>query len=132
MNDYLIKLVEEKTNLSTKQISAVLALLEEGATIPFIARYRKEATGGLDDELLRSLNERLVYLKKLDERRRQVLNNIEKQGKLTSALEEEINDATTIVELEDLYRPFKQKKQTLMHKFSNHIFFNAKYHKNNT
>lgn len=94
------------------QADAAITLINDENSIPFIARYRKEATGGLNDELLRRLNERLVYLKKLDERKRQILNNIEKQGKLTLKLENEIKEAATMVEVEDLYRPFKQKKQT--------------------
>ena len=106
------RVIANELNIKPWQADAAISLINEDNSIPFIARYRKEATGGLDDELLRSLNERLVYLKKLDERKRQILNSIEKQGKLTIELEKEISEATTMVELEDLYRPYKQKKQT--------------------
>ena len=106
------QVIASELDIKAWQADAAITLINDDNSIPFIARYRKEATGGLNDEILRSLNERLVYLKKLEERKRQILNNIEKQGKLTLSLEQEINDATTMVELEDLYRPYKQKKQT--------------------
>lgn len=106
------RIIASELNIKPWQADAAITLINDDNSIPFIARYRKEATGGLNDDLLRSLNERLVYLQKLGERKRQILNNIEKQGKLTLELEEEINNATTMVELEDLYRPYKQKKQT--------------------
>ncbi|WP_084790445.1 Tex family protein [Methanosphaera sp. WGK6] len=104
--------IANELNIKPWQADAAITLLNEDNTIPFIARYRKEATGGLSDEVLRALNERLVYLQKLEERRRNILNAIEKQGKLTLELENEINDAETLVELEDLYRPYKQRKTT--------------------
>ncbi|MDD6285179.1 Tex family protein [Candidatus Methanosphaera massiliense] len=104
--------IARELNIKPWQANAAISLINEDNTIPFIARYRKEATGGLDDELLRQLNERLEYLQKLEERKRHILNNIEKQGKLTSDLEKEIENTTTLVELEDLYRPYKQKKTT--------------------
>lgn len=106
------RIIATELDIKPWQADAAITLINDDNSIPFIARYRKEATGGLDDELLRSLNERLIYLKKLDERKRQILNNIEKQGKLTLKLEKEIEEATTMVELEDLYRPYKQKKTT--------------------
>ncbi|MBR0471343.1 MAG: RNA-binding transcriptional accessory protein [Methanosphaera sp.] len=106
------RIIASELDIKPWQADAAITLINDDNSIPFIARYRKEATGGLDDELLRSLNERLMYLKKLDERKRQILNNIEKQGKLTLKLEKEIEEATTMVELEDLYRPYKQKKTT--------------------
>ena len=106
------RIIASELDIKPWQVDAAITLINEDNSIPFIARYRKEATGGLSDELLRSLNERLVYLRKLDERKRQILNNIEKQGKLTLELEKEIEEASTMVELEDLYRPFKQKKST--------------------
>ena len=106
------RIIASELDIKPWQADAAITLISEDNSIPFIARYRKEATGGLSDELLRSLNERLVYLRKLDERKRQVLNSIEKQGKLTLELEKEIGEASTMVELEDLYRPFKQKKST--------------------
>ena len=104
--------IANELDIKSWQAQAAISLINEDNTIPFIARYRKEATGGLDDDTLRQLSQRLNYLIKLEERKRQILNNIEKQGKLTSQLEEEINNTLTLVELEDLYRPFKQKKQT--------------------
>ena len=104
--------IANELDIKSWQAQAAISLINDDNTIPFIARYRKEATGGLDDDTLRQLSQRLNYLIKLEERKRQILNNIEKQGKLTAQLEEEINNTLTLVELEDLYRPFKQKKQT--------------------
>lgn len=106
------QVIANELNIKPWQANAAISLINEDNTIPFIARYRKEATGGLDDEILRKLNERLTYLQKLNERKRHILNSIEKQGKLTLDLENEINDVETLVELEDLYRPYKQKKTT--------------------
>ena len=106
------QVLANELNIKPWQANAAISLINEDNTIPFIARYRKEATGGLDDEILRKLNERLTYLQKLNERKRHILNSIEKQGKLTLDLENEINDVETLVELEDLYRPYKQKKTT--------------------
>src|SRR4029077_18587744 len=94
------------------QVAAAVELLGEGATVPFIARYRKERTGGLDDTQLRKLEERLGYLRELEDRRVTVLKSIEGQGKLPPDLARSINGATTKVELEDLYAPFKPKRRT--------------------
>ncbi|MEW6647673.1 MAG: Tex family protein [Pseudomonadota bacterium] len=94
------------------QVEAAIALLDEGATVPFIARYRKEVTGGLDDTQLRTLEERLTYLRELDERRATVLKSIEEQGKLTPELKAAILAADTKTRLEDLYRPYMQKRRT--------------------
>jgi len=94
------------------QVEAAIALLDEGATVPFIARYRKEATGGLDDTQLRTLEERLGYLRELNERRDRVLESIEEQGKLTPELRAAILAADTKTRLEDLYRPYVQKRRT--------------------
>src|SRR5262245_35907728 len=94
------------------QVTAAVDLLGEGATVPFIARYRKERTGGLDDTQLRKLEERLGYLTELEDRRATVLKSVEEQGKLTPDLARQINGAATKVELEDLYAPFKQKRRT--------------------
>ena len=94
------------------QVAATVALIDEGSTVPFIARYRKEATGGLDDVQLRTLSERLVYLRELEERRTSILKSIEEQGKLTPALKAQIEAADTKVVLEDLYLPYKQKRRT--------------------
>ncbi len=94
------------------QVNAAIALLDEGATVPFISRYRKEATDGLDDTQLRNLEERLTYLRDLEERRTAILASIEEQGKLTPELKAEISDAETKQRLEDLYLPYKQKRRT--------------------
>ena len=94
------------------QVAAAVQLLDEGATVPFIARYRKEVTGELDDTQLRNLEERLTYLRDLEERRVAVLASIEEQGKLTPELKAEIEDAETKQRLEDLYLPYKQKRRT--------------------
>ncbi|MGJ4803184.1 Tex family protein [Luteimonas sp. SDU82] len=94
------------------QASAAIALLDEGATVPFIARYRKEVTGGLDDTQLRNLEVRLVYLREMEERRAAILSSIEEQGKLTDALRADIEAADSKARLEDLYLPYKQKRRT--------------------
>jgi uncharacterized protein len=94
------------------QVNAAIALLDEGATVPFISRYRKEATDGLDDTQLRNLEERLTYLRDLEERRTAILSSIEEQGKLTPELKAEVQDAETKQRLEDLYLPYKQKRRT--------------------
>lgn len=94
------------------QVTAVIELIDGGSTIPFIARYRKEATGALDDEVLRALDERLKYLRNLDERKATVLSSIEEQGKMTEELRAKIMAAETAASLEDLYRPFKPKRKT--------------------
>lgn len=99
-------------NANAAQVAAAVALLDEGATVPFIARYRKEATGGLDDNQLRLLEERLRYLRELEERRAAILENIESQGKLTDALKASIDAASDKTTLEDLYLPYKQKRRT--------------------
>ncbi|WP_434516731.1 Tex family protein [Dechloromonas sp. ARDL1] len=99
-------------NVRPAQVNAAIALLDEGATVPFIARYRKEVTGGLDDTQLRTLEERLGYLRELEDRRAAILASIEEQGKLTPELKAEIDDAETKQRLEDLYLPYKQKRRT--------------------
>ena len=108
----LIKKLTEEFKITRKQVESTVSLIDEGNTIPFIARYRKEATGGLSDEILRDLNDRLVYLRNLEERKEEVLRLIEEQGKLTDELKEEIEKAEVLQRVEDLYKPFKQKKQT--------------------
>src|SRR5215470_8555650 len=102
------------TELAVKeqQVNAAVALLDSGSTVPFIARYRKEATGGLDDAQLRTLEERLGYLRELEERRTAILKNIEEQGKLTPELQASILAADTKQRLEDLYLPYKPKRRT--------------------
>ena len=95
-----------------QQVQAAVGLLDEGATVPFIARYRKEVTGGLDDTQLRTLETRLTYLREMEDRRAAILSSIEEQGKLTDALRAEINAADSKSRLEDLYLPYKQKRRT--------------------
>ncbi len=104
--------IAAELGVKTAQVIAAVQLLDEGATVPFIARYRKEATGELDDIQLRLLEERLTYLRELEERRAAVLASIEEQGKLTAGLRAEIEDAATKQRLEDLYLPYKQKRRT--------------------
>lgn len=99
-------------NLSLKQVEATVALIDEGNTIPFIARYRKEVTGGISDEVLRDFDDRLKYLRGLEARKEEVLKIIEEQGKLTEDLANQIKTATVLQRVEDLYRPYKQKKST--------------------
>src|SRR5262245_9225028 len=99
-------------NVKPQQVVAAVALLDEGATVPFIARYRKEATDGLDDTQLRTLAERLIYLRELEERRAAILASIEQQGKLTPELRTLIENAGTKQLLEDLYLPYKPKRRT--------------------
>src|ERR1700712_383950 len=94
------------------QVAAAIALLDEGATVPFIARYRKEATGGLDDIQLRLLEERLSYLRELEDRRTAIIASIEEQGKMTPVLLASINQAEDKTRLEALYLPFKKKRRT--------------------
>ena len=94
-----------------EQVEATIKLIDEGNTIPFIARYRKEVTGSLNDEVLRSLSERLSYLRNLEEKKEQVLSSIEEQGKLTEELKAAISAAETMVVVDDLYRPYRPKRR---------------------
>ncbi|MGL4790638.1 MAG: Tex-like N-terminal domain-containing protein, partial [Anaerotignaceae bacterium] len=105
-------ILAKEFNLKTTHVENIVTLIDEGNTIPFIARYRKEMTGEVDDQLLRLLADRLTYLRNLDKRREEILNSIEAQDKLTDELTKQINDAETLATLEDLYRPFKQKRRT--------------------
>ncbi|MCR5635478.1 MAG: RNA-binding transcriptional accessory protein [Lachnospiraceae bacterium] len=104
--------IAKELDIKVSQVDATVKLIDEGNTIPFIARYRKEVTGSLNDEVLRNLHERLEYLRGLEERKATVLASIEEQGKLTDELKKKIEDAMTMVAVEDLYRPYKQKKKT--------------------
>lgn len=108
----ILRQLKEELNLRLDQVEAAVKLIDEGNTIPFIARYRKEATGSLDDEQLRNLHERLLYLRNLEEKKTQVLNSIEEQGKLTEELRKQILEATTMVVVDDLYRPYRPKRRT--------------------
>ena len=112
MDENLITLVEEKTKIRSKQIAAVLALLEEGATIPFIARYRKEVTGNLDEEQIRSIVVIYEYEQKLKARKEEVINAIAKKDKLTDEIRDKVNACKTLSEIEDIYLPYKEKKKT--------------------
>ena len=105
-------IITEELQVKSHQVDAAVKLIDEGCTIPFISRYRKEATGALNDEQLRKLSERLTYLRNLDDRKSTVTASIEEQGKMTPELKKQIDDVTTMVALEDLYRPYKQKKRT--------------------
>lgn len=106
------KKLAEELNVKVSQVEAAVGLIDEGCTIPFIARYRKEVTGSMNDEVLRNLDERLKYLRNLEDRKEAVISSIEEQGKLTDELKAQILQAETMVLVEDLYRPYKQKKRT--------------------
>ena len=108
----IIKTIAEELNIKEKQVEAAINLIDEGNTIPFIARYRKEVTGGLSDEILRDLGERLNYLRNLEQRKQEVINSIDEQGKLTDEIVKAVAIAKTLAEVEDIYRPYKQKKKT--------------------
>ena len=104
--------VSDKLNIDTKQVVATIRLLDEGGTIPFIARYRKEATGSLDEVAIMQIRDEIERLRELEKRREAILKSIEGQGKLTEELKEKILDAETISKLEDLYLPYKPKRRT--------------------
>ena len=108
----MIKTLAQELSIKPWQAEAAVKLIDEGNTIPFIARYRKEATGELNDEVLRALGERLTYLRNLEEKKQQVLSSIEEQGKLTEELKKQIEAAQTMVVVDDLYRPFRPKRRT--------------------
>ena len=108
----IIQALTQELQVEKWQIEAAVKLIDEGNTIPFISRYRKEATGSLNDEQLRKLYERLVYLRNLEEKKEQVLSSIEEQGKLTEELKAQILAAETLVVVEDLYRPYRPKRRT--------------------
>ena len=104
--------IATQLDVKTQQVSAAIALLDEGSTVPFISRYRKEATGGLDDLQLRDLELRLRYLREMDDRVETIVASIKEQEKLTPSLEKQIRSAQTKTELEDLYLPYKPKRRT--------------------
>mgnify|MGYP001851716244 FL=1 len=110
--DKIIKIIANELNIRENQVESAVKLIDEGNTIPFIARYRKEATGGLSDEILRDLGERLTYLRNLEKRKEEVKKSIEEQGKLTEEISKSIEEAITLAEVEDIYRPYKPKKKT--------------------
>ncbi len=112
MSQAICKLIAQELNVRPEQVTAAVNLIDDGNTVPFIARYRKEVTGGLDDTQLRNLDSRLAYLRELDDRRQTILKSIQEQGKLTAELEQEINQADSKTRLEDLYLPYKPKRRT--------------------
>ena len=108
----ITEVLAKEFELRASQVEQTINLIDEGNTIPFIARYRKEATGGLSDVILRNLDERLTYLRNLDERKDEVIRLIYEQGRLTEELEAQIREAEVLQRVEDLYKPFKKKKAT--------------------
>ncbi|MDE6970231.1 MAG: RNA-binding transcriptional accessory protein, partial [Eubacterium sp.] len=108
----IIKTLAQELQIKAAQAKAAVQLIDEGNTIPFIARYRKEVTGSLNDEVLRQLYERLNYLRNLEEKKQQVIASIEEQGKLTEELKAQIEAAQTLVVVDDLYRPYRPKRRT--------------------
>ena len=108
----IIQGLTQELQVKKWQVEAAVKLIDEGNTIPFISRYRKEATGSLNDEQLRQLHERLTYLRNLEDKKAQVLSSIEEQGKLTPELKAQIEAAETLVVVEDLYRPYRPKRRT--------------------
>lgn len=112
MNNKIGHIIAAELQVRPEQILAAIQLLDEGSKVPFIARYRKEITGGLDDSHLRQLENRLRYLRELSDRKKTILRSIKEQGKLTDALSEKINDTLNKTELEDLYLPYKPKRRT--------------------
>ncbi len=107
-----IKILSSEFNINEKYVKNIITLIEENNTIPFIARYRKELTGSCDDQVLRELNDRLTYLKNLEERKNEVISSITEQGKMTDEIMNAIDEALTLASVEDIYRPYKQKKKT--------------------
>ena len=112
MNEMIIKEIAQSLKVKVEQVNATLKMLEEGNTVPFIARYRKEATGSLDEEQILAIEKQYKYQLNLSERKEAVLNLIEQQGKLTDELRDAVNACEKLSEVEDLYRPYKQKKKT--------------------
>ena len=110
--DKIVKIISQELGVKDNQVESAIKLIDEGNTIPFISRYRKEATGGLSDEQLRTLGDRLNYLRNLEERKAEVLKLIDGQGKLTEEIVKDLENATTLADVEDIYRPYKQKKRT--------------------
>ena len=108
----IINTISNELQVKSTQVENAIKLIDEGNTIPFIARYRKEVTGGLSDEQLRILGERLTYLRNLEQRKQEIIKSIEEQGKLTDEIVKQTEIATTLAEVEDIYRPYKQKKKT--------------------
>ena len=110
--DKIVTTIAQELGVKNNQVENTIKLIDEGNTIPFIARYRKEVTGGLSDEILRNLGERLTYLRNLETRKEEIVKSIEEQGKLTDEILQAVAIAKTLAEVEDIYRPYKQKKKT--------------------
>lgn len=108
----IVEIIAQELQIKQSQVESTIKLIDEGNTIPFIARYRKEATGGLSDEVLRNLGERLTYLRNLESRKEEVIKSIDSQGKLTQEIIKNLENCITLAEVEDIYRPYKQKKRT--------------------
>lgn len=108
----IVEIIAQELQIKQSQVESTIKLIDEGNTIPFIARYRKEATGGLSDEILRNLGERLTYLRNLESRKEEVIKSIDSQGKLTQEIIKDLENCITLAEVEDIYRPYKQKKRT--------------------
>ena len=108
----IVEIIAQELQIKQLQVESTIKLIDEGNTIPFIARYRKEATGGLSDEILRNLGERLTYLRNLESRKEEVIKSIDSQGKLTQEIIKDLENCITLAEVEDIYRPYKQKKRT--------------------
>ena len=112
MNDLIVEEIAKNLNITKKQVSVVLNLLSEGNTIPFIARYRKEATNGLNEEVIKAISEVYLYQENLLKRKEDVIRLIAEKGLLTEELKNSILNCTKLVEVDDLYRPYKEKKKT--------------------
>ena len=108
----IVETLQNELNLTNWQVEKVIKLIDDGNTIPFIARYRKDVTGSLNDETLRKFDERLKYLRNLEDKKEKIIKRIDELGKLDDDLKSSILNANTLVELDDLYRPFKSKKRT--------------------
>ena len=108
----IIEIIANELGIKKNQVENTVKLIDEGNTIPFIARYRKEVTGGLSDEQLRILGERLSYLRNLETRKQEVIKNIDEQGNMTDEIMQSIINCQTLADVEDIYRPFKPKKKT--------------------
>ena len=108
----VVEIIAQELQIKQSQVESTIKLIDEGNTIPFIARYRKEVTGGLSDEVLRNLGERLTYLRNLESRKEEVIKSIDSQGKLTQEIIKDLENCITLAEVEDIYRPYKQKKRT--------------------
>ena len=108
----IVDTLQNELKLKNWQVEKVIKLIDDGNTIPFIARYRKDVTGSLNDETLRKFDERLRYLRNLEDKKEKIIKRIDELGKLTDDLKNQISNAETLVELEDIYRPYKSKKRT--------------------